>query len=92
METEIIDKLFPKHEKEVEIINKLYLELSQFSTAKTERELILEKEVIRLSNIVNQFDDVRSVDIMIMNKNRKEIDELTSKLSDTLQRLPEEGK
>lgn len=31
---------------ELETINKLYLELSQFTTAKTARELALEKELI----------------------------------------------
>ena len=42
-------------EKELEIINKLFLELSQFTTARTEREIYLENERIRLVKKIEEI-------------------------------------
>lgn len=38
---------------DIEIINKFYLELSQFATAKTAREIELNAEIIRLTKLLN---------------------------------------
>jgi len=41
--------VFLKRPKDLEIINKLFLELSQFATAKTQRELELEHTIAKFN-------------------------------------------
>lgn len=81
---------------ETEIIDKLFLELSQVTKAKTKTEIELRKKVTALTELKDLH--AKTLNRALDKKHRIEADlkekinELTSKLSDALQRLPEEGK
>lgn len=47
---------------ELEIINKLYLELSQVATAKTKREIELEDTLVKIGALILEIDDGEIID------------------------------